>query len=53
MYLTSAQQPSTSKIDIKTEAGILPAYNRNLKISLITLPDTLPKQSNVPLLRNE
>ena len=40
------------KIDIKTETGILPAYGRNLKISL-NLSDTLPKQPTVPLLRNE
>ncbi|HEY5966820.1 MAG TPA: DUF3943 domain-containing protein, partial [Chitinophagaceae bacterium] len=47
------QQPSTSKIDIKTKAGIFPAYDRNLIIPVINLRDTLPKQSNVPLLRNE
>jgi len=41
------------KIDLKAKAGILPA-NRNFKISLINLPDTfLPKQSDLPLLRNE
>ena len=47
------QQPSTVKIDIKTKAGIFPAYDRNLNTSLINLPDTLPTQSNVALLRNE
>jgi len=54
----SGQQHSISKIsfqkiDFKTEAGILPTYDGNLKTSLINLPDTLPKQSNIPLLRNE
>ena len=48
------QQPSTSKIDFKTQAGIIPAYDRNLKTSVINLPDTfLAKRPNVPLLRNE
>ena len=53
------QQASTSKInfpkiDIKATAGVYPAYNQNLKILSINLPDTfLPKQSNLPLLRNE
>ena len=55
----SGQQSSTSKInfqkiDLKTKAGIFPAYDRNLKTPVIDLPDTfLPKQSNLPLLRNE
>jgi len=53
------QQLSTSKInfqkiDLKTGAGIFPAYNRDVKIPVIDLPDTfLLRQSNVPLLRNE
>lgn len=53
------QQPSPpkinfQKIDLKTEAGDLPAFNRNLKTPLINLPDTfLLKQSDLPLLRNE
>jgi len=45
------QQPSTSKIDIKTKAGIFPSLDRSLKTNL---PDTfLPKRSTLPLLRNE
>jgi len=48
------QQPSTSNIDFKTNAGIIPAYDLNLKTSIINLTDTfLPKRPNVPLLRNE
>jgi Domain of unknown function (DUF3943) len=53
------QQPSTSKIDfqkinLKTKAGIFPAYNRNLKTPAINLPDTfLSKRSDAPLFRNE
>ena len=52
-------QPSTSKInfqkiDLKQKAGIFAAYNLSLKTPAIDLPGTfLPKQSNVPLLRNE
>ena len=38
-----------SKIDIKTKGG----SSQNLKTYLINLPDTLPKQSNTPLLRNQ
>jgi len=50
----SGQQLSISKtepqkIDIKTKAGYFP----DLKTYLINLPDTLPKQSNTPLLRNQ
>ena len=37
------------KIDIKTKAGSF----QNLKTCLISFPDTLPKQSNTPLLRNQ
>jgi Domain of unknown function (DUF3943) len=53
------QQSSTSKInfqkiDIKTKAGVFPAYDRNFKISAIDPPGAfLSTQSNVPLLRNE
>ena len=54
----SGQQHSMSKIsfqkiDLKTEAGILPVNDRNLKIPVIDLRDTLPTQLNFPLLRNE
>ena len=48
----SISKISLQKIDLKIETGILPAYDRNLKISL-NLSDTLPKQPTVPLLRNE
>ena len=54
-----AQQALTSKtnfqkIDIKIKAGGLAAYNQNFKILSIKFPDTiLPKQSDLPLLRNE
>lgn len=42
------------KIDLKTSAGFFPAFNQNLKVPLVNLPDTfLPKQSDLPLLRNE
>src|SRR5688572_26177947 len=53
------QQPSTSKInfekvDLKTKAGIFPAYHRNLKTPVIYIPDSsLSKQSIIPSLRNE
>ena len=49
----SISKISFQKIEFKTETKILPAYDRNLKTSVINLSDTLPKQSNVPLLRNE
>jgi len=50
----SGQQLSISKldpqkIDIKTKAGSF----QNLKTCLTSLQDTLPKQSNTPLLRNQ
>ena len=53
------RQPSTSKIDfqkinLKTKAGIFPAYYRDLKTPAINLPDTFSsKRSDAPLLRNE
>jgi hypothetical protein len=53
------QQPSTFKInfqntDFKTNTRFFPAYNQNLKALSINLSDTfLPKQSDLPLLRNE
>ena len=49
----SISKISLQKIDLKIETGILPAYDRNLKTSLISLSDTLPKQPTVPSLRNE
>src|SRR5678815_1193566 len=53
------QQLSTFKIDfqkinLKTNAGISPVHNPNLKTPVINLPDTfLSKRSYTPLLRNE
>ena len=42
------------KTDLKTNAGIFSAYDPNLKTPLTNFTDTfLPKQSNIPLLRNE
>jgi hypothetical protein len=42
------------EIDIKTKARSFPAYDQNLKISLINLPDSfLPKPPTTPLLRNQ
>jgi hypothetical protein len=55
----TGQQPSTyrinfQKVDFKTKAGKKLAFDRNLKTSVIDLPDTfLPKQPDFPLLRNE
>jgi len=55
----TGQQPSPyginfQKVDFKTKAGKNLAFDRNLKTSEMDLHDTfLPKQSNVPLLRNE
>jgi len=51
----SRQKLSISqKIDIKTKAGSFPAYDRNLKIPPINIPDTfLPKPPTTPLLRNQ
>jgi len=50
---SSISKVDVQKIDLKTKAGIFPAFDRNLKTPLINLPDTLPKQSPIPLLRNE
>ena len=53
------RQPSPSNINfqykgVKKEAGINPANNRNFKISVINLQDSLlSKPSKTPLLRNE
>jgi len=49
----SMSKISVQKIDLKTGAGIFPANDRNFKIPVIDLRDTLPKHSSVPLLRNE
>jgi len=45
----SIPKTDPQKIDIKTKAGSF----QNLKTYLIGLPDTLPKQSNTPVLRNQ
>ena len=45
----SISKTDPQKIDIKTKGGYFP----DLKTYLINLPDTLPKQSNTPLLRNQ
>ena len=45
----SIPKTDPQKTDIKTKAGSF----QNLKTYLINLPDTLPKQSNTPLLRNQ
>ncbi len=45
----SIPKTDPQKIDIKTKAGSF----LNLKTYVISVPDTLPKQSNTPLLRNQ
>jgi len=51
---SATPQINIQKVDLKTKAGNFPAFDRNLKIPVINLPDTfLPKKSIVPLLRNE
>jgi hypothetical protein len=48
------QQPSISKIASKTNAGIFPSLDRDLKTPVINLTDTfLPGRSDLPLLRNQ
>jgi hypothetical protein len=53
------QEPSTSKINfeninVRTEAGIIPANKHNFKIHVINLHDSfVSKQSAIPYLRNE
>jgi hypothetical protein len=51
--LPSISKVDFQKIDLKTKTGIFPVVDRNSKTSLVHLPDTLPKQPNIPLLRNE
>jgi len=45
----SISKTDPQRIDIKIKAGSF----QNFKTYLINLPDTLPKESNIPLLRNE